>query len=242
MVWRGAPPSPFRGRVKKAGLALPISLSNSRHASSPLFFARPGVSRIASFRIALESTEGARDARGPGRTQVYAVCANRVLGPTGLDTSRRRGFVDLRRACASEDFFRKSASPKASRARCFLGLLRSVPGGRPFVTFNHIFRCHDTPPFWPRHSAGVFRSDALTYRPSEGLDRGDAARTTAAWTAGPWQAHLRRHVIPRPPLPIPCLKMLYRHPRCGMGCDQDKAALEGGDKFFSALKLRENFE
>src|SRR5579885_3759742 len=26
------------------------------------------------------------------------------------------------------------------------------------------------------------------------------------------------------------------------GCDQDKAALEGGDKFFSALKLRENFE
>src|SRR5579885_3126222 len=55
-------------------------------------------------------------------------------------------------------------------------------------------------------------------------------------------AHLRRHVIPRPPLPIPYLKMLYRHPRCGMGCDQDKAALEGGDKFFSALKLRENFE
>src|SRR5579885_2601401 len=55
-------------------------------------------------------------------------------------------------------------------------------------------------------------------------------------------AHLRRHVIPRPPLPIPYLKMLYRHPRCGMGCDQDKAALEGGDKFFSALKLRENFK
>src|SRR5581483_1983094 len=119
MVWRGAPPSPFRGRVKKAGLALPISLSNSRHASSPLFFDRPGVSRIASFRIALESTEGALDGRGPERTQVYAVCANRVLGPTGLDTSRRRGFVDLRRAFgASEDFFRKSASPKASRARC----------------------------------------------------------------------------------------------------------------------------
>src|SRR5581483_5235526 len=79
-------------------------------------------------------------------------------------------------------------------------------------------------------------------RPSGPSTQRRSVGSFAAWTAGPWQAHLRRHVIPRPPLPIPYLKMLYRHPRCGMGCDQDKAALEGGDKFFLALKLRENFK
>ena len=40
----------------------------------------------------------------------------------------------------------------------------------------------------------------------------ERAGSFAAWTAGPWQAHLRRHVIPRPPLPVSCLKMLIRHP------------------------------
>src|SRR5581483_9030081 len=77
----GGRPSPRKGRVKKSGLALPISLSNSRHASSPLFFDRPGVSRIASFRIAPgKSTEGARDACGSDRTH----------GPRHLATSRLR--------------------------------------------------------------------------------------------------------------------------------------------------------
>ena len=74
-----------------------------------------------------ERTEGARDARGP-------------RGPAGLDASRHRGLSKSlsprphpglgKRQRQS----RKSAKPRASRARCLIGLLRTVPGGRPFVT------------------------------------------------------------------------------------------------------------
>ena len=74
----------------------------------------------AKMTAAPESTEGARDAVGSGRTLVYASRRKpKVLRPTGLDASRHRGVS--KRSC------RKSASPSASRARCFLGLLREGP-------------------------------------------------------------------------------------------------------------------
>src|SRR5262249_31513028 len=67
-------------------------------------------------------TEGARDARGP-------------KGPTGLDASQHRGLpkscafpLTLVRAIGKAS--RKSAKPKASRARCLIGLLREIPGSR----------------------------------------------------------------------------------------------------------------
>ena len=57
------------------------------------------------------SAEGARDALGP-------------VGPTDLDASQHRGML--------KSEYRKSARPKASRARCLIGLLRAAPGGLTF--------------------------------------------------------------------------------------------------------------
>jgi hypothetical protein len=108
-------------------------------------------------------TEGARDAKGP-------------IGPTGLDTSRHRGL--------SKPNNRKSAKSQGVPRAVFN---RFAPQCPRWWVVRHVqphFRGHDSPPFQPRHSAGVFRSDAQAYRPSEGLGSRHAARTTAAWTAG----------------------------------------------------------
>ncbi len=106
---------------------------------------------------------------------------------------------------------RKSASPTASRARCLVGLLRMAPGGRTFQATFLTEACLST-------AMGPDRC-------RQTCDRLPApAITGAPWRAAGAPGHMRlgppglriaspmRHVIPRPPLPAPCLKMLYRHP------------------------------
>jgi hypothetical protein len=85
---------------------------------------RAGPSSLLSCR--LPPTEGARDARGP-------------IGPAGLNASRHRGLstscVLAARSGSSEKAKRAASPPNPGRpARGVLGLLRTVPGGRPFVT------------------------------------------------------------------------------------------------------------
>ena len=143
-------------------------------APSPVFFIEaPGRPVFSVSLAARPITEGARDARGPS-------------GPTGLDASRHRGlsksFVPAART-GLRDAARPSASPpkpKASRARCLVGLLREGPRGRPFT----------------RLSATTVEDQALGRRPSDG-DPGTghqgprriarSAGSFAAWTAGPSQ-------------------------------------------------------
>ena len=74
------------------------------------------------FRDARKSTEGARDTKGPGRTQACAVCANKALGPTDLDASQHRGML-------------KSVKPQVRQVprRPARGVLRSAPH-RPWWT------------------------------------------------------------------------------------------------------------
>ncbi len=75
-------------------------------APSPVFFVRPRGSR----RVLPPA---------PSRGRAGRQGSNRTHGPRRLATSRLVEVLNCR----------KSAKPKASRARCFLGLLRSAPGG-----------------------------------------------------------------------------------------------------------------
>src|SRR5262245_40709584 len=170
------------------------------NASPPCFFAAPGApSSLGKIRIARKRTEGARDARGP-------------KGPTGLDASRHRG---LSKSCASPLALvrartKQSASPpkpKASRARCLVGLLREIPGSRAIsgpqahTTVEdqaHGRRPSDRVPTQAIRALGARRPRAGTLR---GLDRRALSQRISA--AG--------HV--RPPLPAPRLETLTDTPR-----------------------------
>ncbi len=84
----------------------PIQFSNSQRSAARILY-RPRAGRSPDRRPRKEPRARGTP-RGPG-------------GPAGLDASRHRGL--------SKSDNRKSAKPKASRARCLLGLLRLAPGG-----------------------------------------------------------------------------------------------------------------
>ncbi len=177
-------------------------------APPPVLFGRRRVRPLPPFRLRPcglrrdEPPPSNEDRGRAGRVRVRAHSSLRkvrklkVLRPTGLDASRRRGLsksgpssLSLRRAS------RKSASPLASRARCLLGLLRIAPGGLTVSGDPPLFglegrlstavgpkRC----PALPTVPAAVASGAAVT--------RGKRAGTHAAWTAGSGKPapHLRR--------------------------------------------------
>jgi hypothetical protein len=82
------------GFVARSARLILIHFSNSptRHSSAARIFDQaPGAACILNFALPGKEPR-ARGTPGAGRTQVYAVCANQVLGPTGLDASRHRGL------------------------------------------------------------------------------------------------------------------------------------------------------
>ena len=139
-------------------------------------------------------------------------------------------------ACRSPNF-RKSAKTQGVPRAVFLGLLRTVPGGRPFVTFNPIAGAMTLHRFSPGTRPAMFDASA---RPtgrqrastaSGGQDQCGLDRRAVA-------SHLRHHVIPRPPLPVSCLKMLDQTPLGNeTGCAHHKCALRGEDKFCTCLEF-----
>ena len=177
-----------------------------------------------------------------------------MLGPTGLDTSRHRGVTPSfaprgaskgkpRGAFRASQGLRKSASPKASRARC----LRFAPHGPRWTDLS------GDPPLLielegrlstalgPR--SGRQTCDRLPVSAITG-PRGarQARRDTCGLDRRALASHLRCKVIPRPPLPAPRLKMLYRHPSVRGGMREKIVAVLGaGISFFAAFvfnKLR----
>ena len=197
-----------------ASLPLPIQFSNSppassrgSQASSPVFFGRRRVRRIP-FPLPLEN-RGARDAEGPAAHQVHAGCATERSDPrasTPRDIEACRSPVKCRKSAKSQGVPRAvfevcSASPPVDLPfqATFLteGRLSTALGpGRDRQSCD---RCR------PRHHGA--RGARQARRDGCGFDRRDLA------------PHLRCKGIPRPPLPAPHLKMLYRHPfGIGAGC------------------------
>ena len=179
--------------------AIPDSIIKQlANAPPPVFFVRRRVRLYFQIRRSRKSTEGARDARGPGRTQVYASRRKRKCSDPRASTPR-----DIE-ACRSPLMPQVRQTQGVPRA-VFVGLLRSAPGG---LTVS------GDPPYGgpPIHRSRPKRLHGTSDRAGDRrrwgpATRGDARPDAAAWTAGPWQAHLRCHVIPRPPLPASC-------PRC----------------------------
>ena len=146
--------------------------------------------RLHSRAAALEKNRGRAERLGPG-------------GPTDPDASRHRGLSKSKKPQVRQT----QGVPRA----VFEGLLRAVPGGRPFVTFNPIAGAVTLHRFSP--ALGRRLSDkAPAYRPSEASARGRRARTGAAWTAGRGNWRRISDAPFRPPLPAPCLKMLAQTP------------------------------
>jgi hypothetical protein len=175
---------------RRKGLA---AAANRRTRAIARILCGPGQAVFPFLPRRPESTAGARDAVGSGCTHVYAVCANRVLGPTGLDASRHRGVSKL----------------IVPQVRQSLGVPRAV-----FVRF-----APQRPRWSDRFRPPPRRLGGLT----TALDPNDcrALPTVPATVAGgaPRRAagapgrcgldrraaspHLQRSVIPRPPLPAP---------------------------------------
>jgi hypothetical protein len=133
--------------------------------------------------------EGARDAKGPGRTQVYAVCANKKRSDPRASAPRDT------EACRSPNC-RKSAQSQGVPRAVFEGLLCIAPGGLTFQAPSLSARA-------PIHRCGPTRPSGARL----------ARRDHAAWAAGSSRRISDAEgVVPRPPLPAPHLKMLYRHP------------------------------
>ena len=176
----------------------------TRHDSSPVFFGRPRVSRSAqSISAASIGAEGARDALDPE-------------GPTDLDASQHRGMLKsgnppsplagLRRAS------RKSARPKASRARCLVGLLRVAPGGLSFQALLLSQRqglSTTTGPDPCRLSCDRHRQDHHCGPATCGRHAGTARLEPPG---GESTRRISGAPVPRPPLPAPRLETLIRHP------------------------------
>ena len=169
LVFTGSPPS--RGRHAEC-----------RHASSPLFFGRPGE---GPRRFLSASSSKMPRARGTPRVRW-------THGPRHLAISR---LIEVRITASPP-------VPSASRARCFLGLLRSAPGG---LTFQQ--------PFSPFGLSGRLTTASGRDPASNACDRLPAGRHGAQWRTagapGPKAASAAagggtsRHPIPRPPPPIP---------------------------------------
>jgi len=192
-------------------------LSN-RQASSPCFFAAPGTpSSIGRDPPARARTEGARDARGR-----KAHASSRRVRKQGCPDPRASTPRDIE-ACRSPDARLRlcgaaTGQPQVRRTQgvpraVFGGLLRAVPGGRPFVTW---FRKpgRDTPPFeaLATRPAMLLTARRLTSR-QRGARRA-AARRDHARLGPPGGKACAASPTPhsRPPLPAPRLETLIRHP------------------------------
>jgi hypothetical protein len=123
-----------------------------------------------------ESTEGARDAKGPE-------------GPAGLDASRHRGLS-------------KPVVPQVRQVRWrpARGVYRFAPHGPRWTDLSGVL------PYRRGHLSTAVSPNAGP------VARGWRAGTTCGLDRRALAPHLRCKVIPRPPLPAPRLKMLYRHP------------------------------
>ena len=195
----------------------PPGEGEARKRHRPYSLCGAGYAVVSCPRV-LGKTEGARDAKGPRD------------GPAGLDTSRHRGLSNPVVAASPP-------SPMASRARC----LRFAPQ-RPRWTYLSgnpplLSDCQAAyPPLWAQVGAGK-PVTGCRRPPSRGpVARGWRAGTSAASTAGPSRRISERHVIPRPPLPAPYLKMLDRHPSVTKQ-DARMISAPGGARI-SFLKLR----
>jgi len=117
----------------------------------------------------------------------------RVRGTLRVQTDPRASTPRDVEACRVPNC-RKSAQSQSVPRAVFIGLLRSAPGGLPF-------------------QATLLSLSGLSGRLTTARGpRGGRAGTSAAWTAGPARRISSRAVIPRPPLPASCQKMLIRHP------------------------------
>ncbi len=184
-----------------------------------------GTSRPLSKR-----TEGARDAAGPKRTR-------RLRCLTAPKRIKQPRFTLSRSA-------KGSASPPVPR-RPARGVYRFAPHGPRWTYLSGNL---------PYGSLPIHRSRAQTdadmpatgcrLRPSPG-PRGArlARRDTCGLDRRAAASHLRcDSVIPRPPLPAPCLKMLIRHPSVTRRDARIIGAVfRAGISFFRALNLLEFF-
>src|ERR1035437_6261050 len=103
----------WQGRVQQRGFLIPPPLAGeglrSRRASSPVFFTAPGRPSLIVRRAAPKKSRGRAGRQGSKRTR----------GPRHLAASRRAEVRITRlRSCELRRASRKSAQPKASRARC----------------------------------------------------------------------------------------------------------------------------
>jgi hypothetical protein len=120
--------------VYRAPCPCPIQFLNSQRSAVPILCGAGD----AVFQTARpESTEGARDAKGPGRTQVYAECANSKCSDPRASTPRdieacRSPSVRLRPLRGYGEISRKSAQSQGVPRAVFEGLLRIAPGGLTF--------------------------------------------------------------------------------------------------------------
>jgi hypothetical protein len=152
-------------------------------------------------------------------------------GPRRLATSR----------LVETDSAASPPSPMASRARCLIGLLRSAPGGLTFqatiLSFRIVGRL--TTALGPGRVRQCLRPAAV---PAIAGPSGArlVRRDVCGFNRRAVGAHLRRHVIPRPPLPVSCLEMLDQTPLGNeTGCPHDKCARRGGDKFLANFESRD---
>jgi hypothetical protein len=154
------------------------------NAPLPVFFGRPRGGRIPSLLPpALEKEPRARGTpRVPGALKLAQRAQTKVLGPAGPGASRHRGLP-------------KSVVPQVRQnpRRPARGVYRLAPHRPRWTDLSGASPSGEdaSPPLVAARPVGPGRC---------GLDR-------RAFTP-----HLQREVTPRPPLPAPHLKMLYRHP------------------------------
>ena len=168
----------------------------SQRSAARIDLVGPGVAAIPILRGPRKSTEGARDATGPKRTRRL----RRLATPKRIKQPR---FTLSRSA-------KGSASPPVPR-RPARGVYRFAPRRFPVVERLRALRRLST-----------VEDQALGPAPSDGGRRPTgrqgprparrAGRNLRGLDRRAASPHLQRNVIPRPPLPAPCLKMLIRHP------------------------------
>ena len=196
----GRPPSTFWLQRASQRSAAPVDLVGPGEAVVCLLPPAPG-----------KSTEGARDAKGPGRTQVYA--SRRKQKCSDPRASAPHGTKAPSSAAASGG---QIASPPVPR-RPARGVYRLAPHG---PRWTDLFRRPASPgelegrlstALGPRSGRRTCdRSPVPAITGPRGARQ--ARRDTCGLDRRALASHLRCKVIPRPPLPAPCLKMLYRHP------------------------------
>ena len=170
----------WQGRVQQRGFLIPPPLAGeglrSRRASSPVFFTAPGRPSLIVRRAAPKKSRGRAGRQGSKRTR----------GPRHLAASRRAEVRITRlRSCELRRASRKSAQPKASRARCLEVCSASPPGGLPVSGDPPLLSNWKAayPPLWAQVGSGEPVTGAVPAITGPG-DARLARRDEAAWTAG----------------------------------------------------------